>query len=216
MPSIQQPQIENRYGVLLTVGMVVNTDRCALVMPMCLSNPTPDLNVMCNDAAVSFEDNAMADFQNCFGAKAEVRYLQAEGMQDGAAPARNDFSSGTYMGSAGSGDTLPASCGILVVWYEDVIDVTPPDRIRVAKNTIPGIPSSEWDGDTLNGTLQTAAETWAELVQNGFASSLYPSYKWYRFLAAPKPRVTLQQVKRVFNIEVRGYVGTQRRRNVPH
>jgi hypothetical protein len=210
-----QPQITNNFGVVLTVGIVNNQDRCAIVLPIFTDATTIDNNDLCRDAVNSFVATVMGGLQILMSSDANISFVQGEGMIDGMAPYRQDYGTDDVPGTNSAG-TLPSSCGTLIIWYQDTADETGPSRIKVAKTSVPGIPKAEFDGESISTGQQTSALTWANDLQNGWASVASTSSKWYRGLSTPKPRTEGVNIGRVNTTAVRGYVGTQRRRLVPH
>lgn len=212
---MSEPVNQNNNGVILTVGLRVNGERCAIVLPVACDSTILDDISRCQDACDTFEASSMADFVAIITSDCYVSFLQGEGMVDGMIPHRTDFEPTDNPGTDTT-PTVPTNTGGLVSWYCDPADITAPHRMRVAKNTIPGISIGSVSGDIISSGLQVRIGTWAQKWVDGIPSDHDSASNWYRYLAVPKPRSTLgQDLKRVAKIDVRGYMATQRRRFIP-
>jgi hypothetical protein len=210
----EQPVIQNDQGAILTIGLVINSDRVAVVEPYGLSGISGGAVELCFDLVASWRSAAATLFVNCVSSDGYISFIAAEGMQDGKVPYRADFDPSIYPGTAAAGAT-PNNVSGLIVYYQDPADVVAGHRIRVAKTFMPGIPSGNLVGDQIDSTQQASYNDYATIVQPGFDSTGFPSGKWYRMLATPKPRATTQQIMRTVNTITRGYVVTQKRRLIP-
>ena len=213
MSSISQPSCTNDQGVIVTIGIYVNGDRTAIVLPMGHPDPGISANLFCADAVDSFVSNAFPLLVACLSVDANISFCQAEGMTDGDVPSRQDFDPAAYPGTV-AGHALPSNTGGLIVFYRDPSGSFT-GRIRVGKNTIPGVPVSQIVGDLANGTLQDNLQAFADLLQNGVPSVGASGTNWYRYLATPKPRTPGTVLKATTSQEARGYLATQRRRFIP-
>lgn len=216
MAAFEQPAMTNDTAVIATIGILVNGERAACVMPFGNNSETglTKLNA-CADLVESIETNCMDNITALMSINAEVTFISCEGMVDGLIPSRSDFPSGTHQGSA-EGDSLPPTVAGLIIFYEDPRDVITGHKLRVAKNFIPAMSELQYVGGAVTAEYLTNANTLATQVQQGIGSTADPSANWYRVLAAPKPRTAGQNLKRTVDITVRGYIGTQRRRQLPH
>jgi hypothetical protein len=210
-----QPQVLNGYGAVLTVGIVNNQDRTAIVLPVFTSSTTLNRNDFCADAVNSFTATVLGGLLTLMSSDANVSFVSAEGMQDGYPPFRTDYGLTDQVGTQPA-NTLPSSCGTLIAFYQETADIIGTARIRVAKTTVPGLSQANFDGENITTGQSTSALTWGNALQNGWPSVLSSSDNWYRGLAMPLPRATATEVGRINLVVVRGYVGTQRRRNTPH
>lgn len=212
---MSQPAISNQSGVILTIGILAQGNRCALVMPVGTDSNLMTPVILCGAAVLAFKANVLPDLLDCMGSEAEVTYIQGEGMIDGQVPFRQDYPPATYTGTRGGG-SLPASCGLLLSMYEDPVDVVAGHKIRVAHNTIPGQSPDDWTDGSPDLTIISNGDTIINTFVAGW--NFDPSSgsdKWYRFLAATD-RVVGTHIDRIATGQARGYVGTQRRRLVPH
>lgn len=215
MPNPVQPQATNDAGAILTIGIVNNADRSAIVLP-CFTNSTAlEKNGQCEDAVASFIATALGGLLECMSSDAIVSFVSADGMIDGLIPFRSDFGSTDHVGTQPA-LTLPSSCGTLITFYQEAADETSPGRVRSGKTNIPGLSQANFDGESISVGQATSALTWGNFLQGGWPSIADTSSNWYRGLATPKPRTEGVNVGRVNIVVVRSYVGTQRRRTVPH
>ncbi len=211
----EQPIVHNTLGCILTVGVVSEGDRMAMVMPFVC--PSVVLNAIdrANDLVASFIASQIAGLTAQMAETSYISFLNAEGMTDGTVPFRHDFAptahNGAVTGSAVSSQTAP-----LISFYEDPADVVPGKRIGVAKTFFCGFPVSGATGDNLEGANAGAILTVFETYVNGFASLGDAGTNWYRVLSAPKPRTPGTNCKRIVLTVVRGRFGTQRRRMFPY
>lgn len=208
-----QPDCDNDKGVILTIGLLVNGDRCAIVLP--LGNPSTVLSVYdaSEDAVLSFIASPMSLLLACMTTDSFLAFVQAEPMVDGGLPYRRDSVTGAHPGTV-SGHALPSNTGGLMVFYRDPA-IGFGSRMRVGKNTVPGVPVSEVVGDIPNSTYVGHLQDFADALQAGFVSITDGASKWYRYLAAPFPRTPGTALKGVTDQQARGYLATQRRRFIP-
>lgn len=212
---MSQPNITNEAGVILTVGITAQSNRCALVFPVGTDAGILSDIITCSLALKAFRTNVLPALCDCFGSEGDVRFINAEGMKDGMIPYREDYDPATFTGTRGGGG-LPASCGLLISFYEDPADVVAGHRMRVGHNTIPAQAPDDWPDGYAVGALVDAGNTLANLLVGGWAfDPAVGSEKWYRYLAAPA-RTAGTSVRRIVGGTTRGYVGTQRRRLIPH
>lgn len=212
--ATQPTGMTNGSGVILTVGIVVNNDRCAVVFPLALEASTEDAANRCTDAVQSFVANMLGFMDAVLSSAAFVSFVAAEGMCDGTIPFREDFSPGDYPGTLAAGPAPSNVCGLLT-FYEDPADSPPGDRIRLGKNFIPGIPKVGLTGDIIDGSIVGAMQALAQKLQEGFDSVTASGHKWYRVTAAGKPRAAGTALRRSYIGSARAYVVTQRRHLIP-
>lgn len=211
----EQPVCSNEKGVVLTVGIVDGPNRMACVMPIATNSTVLNPSNLCTDAVNSFQASVAPQFANCFSLDAYISFIAAEGMQDGRVPARLDLGSTAFPGTRPAG-TIPDSCAGLLVFYEDPADIVAPARMRVGKTFIPAISSSDYDSTYVDPAWIPIALSLGNILANGYPSVLDTGSNWYRVISAPKPRATVANCKRVIGYDARGYIGTQRRRLLPH
>jgi hypothetical protein len=89
--------------------------------------------------------------------------------------------------------------------------------MRVGKNAVPGAPESNFNNGAFDTIYLLLVKNLTDSLVNGFPEGGGSSPMWYRVLAKP-PRSAGPgtQLKRVSVASQRAYVGTQRRRLVPH
>lgn len=197
-------------GVILTVGIQVVLDRCAIVIPLANLN---DLDkVLGTSQVVSGFFAAPFDLLlDCLCENAYITFLAAEAMIDGCVPHRADYGVTDHPGTR-TGNPLPAQVAALTSYYQEPEDVTG-GRIRVGKSFVPGISTDDVAGDNISTTLMSALETFAETLLSGFDCD---GETFYRVLAAPTDRTPATSLSRLAAHVTRGYVATQRRRLIPH
>lgn len=212
----QQPAgMTSGQGAILTIGLNINTDRCAVVMPFALDGGAFDPASGPEALVESFQTGVLATFMgkiadtNCYAS-----FLSAEGMDDGCVPSRNDFVPTLFPGTD-SGTPMPSQVAGLMAFYADPADLAPGARMACAKNFVPGIARSHVIGDTIDATYVTGLAAFALSLQTGFLNAGTGGGTWYRVLAAPRPRGSAVNLKRIINGDFRGYVVTQRRRLTP-
>lgn len=209
-----QPATNNDRGVVLTVGGFCGTDPVAMTFPMFTDDATLTDSNICNDAQQSFINLILPSVLLCMATDAEVRFVSAEGMVDGKLPQRQDFAPGAQPG-ARTAPSMPSSvCGLLT-YYEDPVDVLAGHRIGTGHNFFWGMSKADITNDIISGTLASLYSAVGSLMVAGVATVAGVG-KWYRGLAAPKPRTAGQHIKRITGGVVRLYCGTQRRRLIPH
>jgi len=214
MSSSTQPDLTNDNGVVLTVGIVSNSDRCCIVLPIATDNTSLDDVTRCKDAVTSFAA-IIAQLQACISSDAYISFIQGEGMTDGMIPNRQDFTITTYLGTRDA-PAAPSQVAALIIFYRDPAHALTGERMKIGKNFIPGLAQNDLSGDHVVAGLGANLQTFADTLQNGFNSSGGGgSQKWYRYLNTPVPRTTGTHLKAVTGQTQRGYVATQRRRLVP-
>jgi len=211
---MSQPDCKNDLGVILTVGIVCNADRCAIVLPLGAPGSSIGIYDICTDAMLSFQTSVMSKLLACMAASSYVSFLSAEPMIDGGLPGRVDYDSTAHVGSV-TGEALPSNTGGLMVFYRDPAGTFTSARTPVGKNTVPGVPTSQVVGDKPNNTYVGHLQDLADAMQDGWDSAGSPGDRWYRYLRAPFPRTPNTNLAGIANSQARGYLATQRRRFIP-
>jgi len=216
MAFIEQTAATAEFGCVLTVGFVVNNDRSACVFPMCNPGGGIDRVKFCSDLVEAFNTSALPGLLGLLSSDCQVTFVQADGMVDGYIPFRNDSTSTENFGTLTAGTTPDQAAG-LIAWYVDPADIISGHKIRVAHNFIPGVPADQVVSNAVQTAWLTAALAFATTMQNGFPAFAM-SGTWSRYLKAPKKPLNVigTNVLRVSTAVIRGYVGTQRRRLLPH
>ena len=221
-PITQPADMTMLKGFMLTVGVVVNNDRCAVVYPMAWDGTLEDDNAIAASLLDAFQNDAMVSFLTLISNNAYISFLQAEGMRPGNVPARISFDP-SYAPGTGSAGPMPSATAGLLYFIEDHRDVGfGAHKIREGKTFVPGIPRDAVAGDVVNSTWTGLAETHTNILQAGLhPATIEPDLTWYRVLAKPTSKPPAPPVddetplKRVFYNGGRGYVVTQRRRLIP-
>jgi hypothetical protein len=196
--------------VIVGIGIVVNNDRCEIVIPMSTDDVTLDGNQLCRDAKDAVTNTLIPVLLDCLSADAYVSYVLVEGMVDGKVPTRQVFGPTDFPGTRAAG-AMPSQVAALAVWYEDAADAITGERTRVAKNFIPGIADTDVVHDLIQTTLFNNIVSFCNLLVTGV--SFTGTKTWYRVLAAI--RTPAAGLRRVLITGPRNYVATQRRRLVP-
>jgi len=213
MSSIEQPSILNNNGAIVTIGIRVNTDRCAIVMPFVTDDVVLDELTFCNDLVITAQTHILTSLTAVMSVQSYVSFIAAEGMIDGRIPYRVDYAPTDHPGLL-TGPPVPSQVSGLVIWYEDPRDVVAGHKLRVAKNFIPGLPSANVTGNIIDSALVDTLQALADNSQNGYETNA-GSGKWYRCLAAPRPRTPGTSCKRTTGQLGRDVVYTQKRRLIP-
>lgn len=212
-----QPEMTSKNGVVATIGIKSLRDRCALVIPLA-SDTLLDPHDMCSKARAALD--AQLDTLLCpiLSQDAFVQYVQAVGMDNGRVPYRTDYADADHPGTGAAGPA-PSSVGLLTTFYQDTDDVVSPARIRHSRMIIPGCPSASLVNGYWTTVICGLANTLASALINGFNAGVgEPTF--YRVLSAPPP--TTQgglpdtPLARIGNSVTHQYVGSQRRRLLPH
>jgi hypothetical protein len=211
----QQPAgMTNTNGVILSVGLFVNSEPWQMVMPLVTDATSLDAATLCKDAAQSFEASIFADILPIISSDGYIAFVSAEGMTNGAIPWRDTYASTANPGTGAAG-AIPTNACALGVIYEDPEDSTLGARIRLAKTFISGISHTDVIGNTITPDLATRINNFLLDLQAGFASIADVSSSWYRVLNVPQPRTNGAPVVRLLQPEARGGIYTQKRRLVP-
>jgi hypothetical protein len=209
------PDITNKAGVILTIGMEGNGDRVEIAIPMGIDPESIDAVKMCEDAVTSFIGGPIEDFLGMLVTGAHITFVAAEGMYNGRVPYREDYAATVYQGTA-TGAAVSSQVALLLSFYEDVGDESPGARIRVGKSFIPFGPATDIVAGRWNPTAVAAGMLFVNDCLNGWDSVEFDGSKWYRYLATPKTRNVETDVKKIISGECRAYPSTQRRRLTPH
>jgi hypothetical protein len=212
--AVQPTLMKSDTGVILTIGFVSPNDRSAIVIPICRDSASDPVWQLTEDAVLSFHGTWLTSLLGLIANDCYCSFMAAEAMDDGYVPYREDYSSSAHPGTSDTG-CMPGQVSSLMIFYADPNDIVTPGRERVGKNFIPCVPTSQVDGDNLVDGYITLGKSVAEDIQAGLDSIAGGDAKWWRILAAPKPRSPAQDVKRTIISGMRGYVCTQRRRLIP-
>lgn len=210
-----QPVGTNSKGVILTIGIDASGNRTELTVPLFTGSDGLTPATFCEDAVSSFNGIGLANLTVLLSSESFVSFVAAEGAIDGFVPFRIDFVDTDWPGSDAT-PALPSTTGILCVWYALTADLPPGTRMRSGKNTIPGVSRVNWEGSGFSDAFKAAVLVFVDQLGEGFASTENPSESWYRPCSFGGTRVPGSAVIRAVTGEVRGYVGTERRRQLPH
>lgn len=215
MPTaITQPTpLVSEDGMIFTVGLLCNGDRCEIVMPIA-KNGTIDPVTECANAIEAFGASSLrADLLAILSSDTSLMFEQCVSMVSGGIiPSRVDFAITDHPGTRASGP-MPSREGALGIYYGDPATPSPKNRIRVAKQFFPGIAQADVTGDKIADALGALVETFLAHMSDGTFSTAGKG-PYYRVTAAEGTAATnLCGVKLV---EYRQYTGTIRRRTLPH
>jgi len=218
MAFYDQPACTSTGGVILTVGMKVHGDRCAIVIPLATDGPPLNVDTLCNDAVEAFNTSCVGILTPCLSQDTQVCFLNAEHMELNTLPSRMDLGGAEAIMGEVESDALPCNITGLCIFYGDPADLVLPGRLRLGKMFMPGVPSGEVTADRVSATLQSAYQDFADLLLEGFPTLYAPSSSYYRMLAYPRPQPARSAAQILMGCEqsvARGYVATQRRRLIP-
>lgn len=209
------PPLTNTRGVILTVGILCNSERAEVVMPLSTEDPgilPANKNI---DAVAAFiaPGSGLAELLDLMSADAQVTFVQSVGMTPGSVPFRQDYTAGTYPGTRAS-LALPMQVAIAVAFYANPLDLGPGGRMRVGKTMVPGVADADVVGNTVVAGLISKMQTFGDLMNNGYVT-VAGGGNWYRVVAAVGPANGLPLLRSTM-IQARGYLVTQRRRLLPH
>jgi len=215
MHDVTQPAMTSDHGVVITVGIRVNGDRCAIVVPVATDNSTLSKKTLCDQAAQDFEAGLGDKIAACLSESAYLTYFQAVGMDDGFIPMRTDVGPLDYPG------VLAAVCetsqvAALLIFYSDPDDLAAGARVKVGKTFLPGFPDELLNGDEIGSSLTIKLDLLAQAMAEGWTNAGTGGGKWYRVIAAPLKGSNGAALTRVGSWVTRGYSATQRRRLIPH
>ena len=211
MPGPQPSGLVSENGYIVTIGVVGNADRTAIVFPLA-TNGTVDPITGAQDLITGIETTILDEITPCFSEDGQITFVSAESMVDGHLPARSDYDDNTYPGTRASG-AVSSQVASLLIFYSDPADLPPDGRVRVGKNFIPFVPEDDLSGDIISDPLSSNIEALGYDLLNGFSAG---SNTFYRVIAADSTRTPGTPLIRSAQRTARGYVGTQRRRLIPH
>lgn len=182
-----------------------------MVIPMAWFNDDgPGLAGMATIAVEEFETNVLGVLVDCLSEDAEVVGISAECMDNGGIPYRKNYVLGTHPGTRAAG-VVPQQVAALVVYYPDPSDVSPGTATNTGGNFVPGIAEGDVNAEIVAGALKTVLELFAAELVTGFVAG--PGTITRAIFAARNGARLLRQA---VNYVVRDYVGTIRRRLLPH
>jgi hypothetical protein len=209
-----QPAATNDQGVILTLGINVNGDRAAIVLPIAIDSSTPDKNDLCADAVQSAIDSMIGFWTGSMSDAAYFSFCSAEGMVNGYVPARKDFDPTDFPGTLVA-ISNPSQVALLMRWYADA-SFAPPGRMKVAKTYLPGIPQTSINGDVWDdGIVGTGIRAILDKMYNGWNSTNFSGSVYRRYLATPRPRTPGTPLIRIFERNYDLRCSTQKRRLQP-
>lgn len=215
MNNVTQPEMTSDHGVVLTIGIRTSGDRCAIVMPIGTDNSSTDKKTLCDMACADAETGFFVELCSLLSDDAYVSFVEAMGMDDGFVPHRIDYAAADHPGAT-VGEPETSQVGALMIFYSDPADLAPGGRVRVGKNTIPGIADADLVGNAIQSALVTKLDALAQILAEGWTCSGSGGGKWYRVVSAPAKGSQAAALVRVGSWLTRGYSATQRRRLIPH
>jgi len=217
---MSQPTLASDKGVILTVGFIdMAVNRGQIVLPVATDSAAFIDVIGCKLAVDAFVEHIVPLLLDCMSSDGAIRFVQAEGMDDGIVPWRHDITGTDGLGTGGNGG-IPSNAGLLCTFYEEPLDTAPGERMRTAHNNIGNVPSEQWLEGTPSGPLLAAGQALIDVLVAGWLfEPAIGSDKWYRVLAAKKRGIggdpPATNLKRICAGLPRGYAGTTRRRQVP-
>lgn len=212
-----QPALTSDKGVVIVIGVKVHDDRACVVLPCATDSPSVNADILCSEAVLSAKEALVPLITPCLSSYAEITFIEAHPMDAGTAqPYREDFVVGTYPGEEVE-EALPASVGGLMCFYQEPADGTPGAALRHSRMNLPGIAESMVTLSRLTTGALTDLNTLANKQVDGFKRTA-GTITYYRVLAAPAADGgnAVNLIRLTQTPVARGYVGTQRRRLLPH
>lgn len=215
-----QPLLNSSKGVVITIGLLVRGDRAAIVFPAA-TNFSLDGDMLCEAADTAVQEGLLPLLTPMLCDSCSVSHVQVVGMDNGRYPHRSDFAAVLFPGEEAS-DELPASIGGLAVFYKEFLDMAEGERLSHSKMTVPGLGESQITDGRLDDAYVVLLQALADAMRLGFSPSADPTQKWYRVMHAPiapgigQPAPQNEALARIGIARVRQYVGTQKRRLLPH
>lgn len=197
--------------VILSVQMLIAGQRAEIVIPFGDSANAATLATICKDVVDGFETVGIPALIDCLSNDSQVVGLSAEAMIDGGIPFRRNYALGTNVGTIAH-PCVPQQVAALTAYYPNPDDLTVGNRVRVGKNFIPGVPETNVAGEIIDAALQAALQAFADLLVagiNGLGAAFYQ-----RVINTDRtPGATIYFALLGY---VRDYVGTIKRRLLPH
>lgn len=211
-----QPQLLAGQSAMMTIGIVTNNDRTAIVMPMATDDPDVNFNQLCDNLVTDAATNLLPTLLDCLSADATVTHISAEGMLKGTIPMRSNLAGAVSVVGTRAAGAVSSQVAALLAFYANPDDIPAEARIRVAKTFVPGIADGDVTGDKISSNLSAALVLFQELLGQGFDKGGTGGYKWYRINGRPagSPNASTTVVRNARG-NVRDYVCTQRRRLTP-
>lgn len=216
MPAVTQPTgMQSDKGCVVTVGIRAQGDRCAIILPMVADTASGADKQICQDCCESMDAELPGFITPCMSESAYISFIQAVGMMDGFLPHRIDYGPTENPGEGAEGIEVSLVGGLLI-FYSEPDDIPEGMRIHVGKNTIPGLADDQITSGVPASGLSTYLDALAQGLAEGIANTGSGAGKWYRVCSAPKIRTSPQPIIRTGKWLSRTYLGTQRRRQLPH
>lgn len=199
-------------GVIVSVQLLISGQRAEMVFPMAwFSDDGPGLANMAQEAVDAFEIEVIPPLLNCISAGAQVVGLSAEPMNNGGIPYRRNYAFGTHEGNRGP-DVAPQQVAVLAAYYPDPADVSPGAPTNSGGQFVPGIAEDDLAAEVIDATLKAAVEIFVAGLVEGFATSSGGVLSRSIYAA----RNGARDLRKAIIYTVRDYVGTVRRRLLPH
>lgn len=208
------PSFPAENCAIVTVHMIGGGQRAEIVVPF--GNPDEDLSYLvdpCEEIVESFITGGPLDaLQQCISEDAQIVGVSCELMTNGGAPYRRNFALGTYPGARAAG-LAPQQVAALVAYYPANTDVPEDTRTPVARNFIPFLAESDLTAEILIEDLRDQLEAFNNAVLSFTVNFPVPRQftRCMKILRDVGATIVAVQIARV-----RDYVGTIRRRLLPH
>lgn len=209
-----QPVMDLEEGVVLSIGLISNDDRCEIVLPMCNDNNViiqAQVNRDAVDAAIA---HVLPLLVAILSSDTYVSFVQSEGIQLGTIPYRTDFAAADWPGTRASG-SVPSQVAALMTFYAEPTDLSGTEKMRAGKNFIPGLAAVDITGDKVSLTVTALILALGQALLTGYATDSGTG-KWYRIVSTTPRTGHPTEPVRCDAIIARRVVATQRRRLLPH
>jgi hypothetical protein len=213
MKFVTQDDAVNDDGIIISVGLVVAGERCAIVLPMVKASGDVDPDNAAAACVKAIGVGFVPDLCAFLSDQAYVSHVAGEGMINGGIPARLDYGSTDHPGQVDA-EPLPQQVSILVTTYK-TSSGSFGDRQKVGHQYLPGFPVSTLVGGALPApTISNIEDLFQNLIEYGY-DDVDTTTNWRRYFAVPD-RSTSAAMPKIGAYACRGYVGTQKRRLLPH
>lgn len=200
-------------GVVVSIQLLIAGQRAEVVCPMAwFEDDGPGLAEMAQQAVQGFEDEVIPPLLDLLSTDAQVVGLSAECMDNGGIPYRRNYSLGTHVGER-TGGCVSQQVAALAVYYPDPADLSPGTPTNTGGNFLPGISEEDVAAEILSDTLKGFVEAFALVLVNGFLAGSSGAILSRSIFAA---RNGARLLRKAVNAIARDYVGTIRRRLLPH
>lgn len=208
-----QPDLDKTIGQILTVEVICNGDRSAIVIPISTDDPGLNAVSLSGDAVVAFENHLVPVLQAVMTSDASIIGVSAEGMTPGGIPYRRSYIPATYPGLVAP-PCMPSNVCGLITFYADPTDLSAGQRMREGKAFITGIPTADVSGDEIENPTYSRLQTFGAALVSGWATQAGGGH-WYRVISKKTQTLFPDRLINVQYAITRNRVATQKRRLQP-